>query len=569
VTSSTDPDNSNDSSTNTFTTVSQAGNGCTPLSCSLDSSNNNVCVPDLCTVDDHCDAGTCVTSPKNCDDHSLCTDDSCNPATGCVNDPTNAGDLCDDFNPCTLNQCDPVLFCVFPPAPATTSCDDGLGCTNNDHCDGAGTCTGTSVCDDGNPCTDDFADEGNACACSHAPAASGTACSDNNACTGTAGQPDSCDGAGSCVGGGAVNCNDGNACTNDSCDPSLGCVNTTITCDDGNACNGVETCNPASGCVPGTPLVCNNGNACDGVETCNPATGCVPGTPVTCAPPDQCHQAGVCQPGSGTCTYANAPDGTTCDDGNSGTTNDVCTGGVCAGVAACSTQPKPQSSGYYKKLCKNGLPHLYHGDILTDADAACVGQLTTTFAGITQGAQLCAIFDHDSHAQHDDGANSKECSNAEAELASLALNICRGYICPSQEVDSGCSGHDSHMNHTLTTVAASLATVDSILSDPNRTKDTCKDAKCLAKEINNGKGVHHISLTIDKEPGAGNKLRLTWDNPVMDDGSGTGISYTVWRRALQADATFNQMAVTNNLTWVDATASTGVWEYVVTFTVSP
>jgi uncharacterized repeat protein (TIGR01451 family) len=382
VTSSTDPDNSNDSSTNTFTTAAQANNGCTPIAC-----DGLTCIPDLCTVNDHCDAGVCVFDTANCDDNNVCTDDSCDPAVGCINDSSSAGDLCDDGNPCTLNACDPVLFCVFPPGPQGVSCDDGLACTTSDHCDAAGNCAGTSVCDDGDPCTDDFADEANACACSHGPAALGTACNDNDACTGTGGSPDACDGNGACAGGQAVNCDDGNACTADTCDPALGCVHTSITCDDGNVCNGVETCDPASGCVAGTPLVCNDGNACNGVETCNPATGCVSGTPpvcndgnacngietcnpasgcvagtplvcndgdacngvetcnpasgcvagvpVVCTALDSCHDVGTCDAGTGTCSNPLKAAGSACDDANACTTGTTCdAGGTCGGGTA-------------------------------------------------------------------------------------------------------------------------------------------------------------------------------------------------------------------------------------------
>ena len=42
-----------------------------------------------------------------------------------------------------------------------------------------------------------------------------------------------------------------------------------VTCDDGDVCNGLETCDPVTGCVAGTPLVCDDGNACNGA---GPAT---------------------------------------------------------------------------------------------------------------------------------------------------------------------------------------------------------------------------------------------------------------------------------------------------------
>jgi len=112
-----------------------------------------------------------------------------------------------------------------------------------------------------------------------------------------------------------------------------------------------------------------------------------------------------------------------------------------------------------------------------------------------------------------------------------------------------------------------LATSDAILSDPARTKTTCKDATCLAKEINNGKGIHHVSLTIAKA--SANGIRLTWENPVMDDGSGAGTSYSVWRRRLNADDVFVKLTETTNTTWVDTAAGTTNWEYDVTFTIEP
>ena len=563
TTVSTDPDPSNDSATANFTTVAAANNGCTDIVC-----NSGVCIANLCTANDQCVAGACQSgAPPNCNDNSLCTDDSCSSAVGCINDSSQAGDLCDDFNACTDNACDPTLFCVFPPKSSSTTCDDGLTCTLSDHCDGAGTCGGLSVCDDANACTDDFADETNACACSHAPSAGGSACNDNNACTGTVAAQDACDGAGLCVGGQPVVCDDSNACTTDTCDPALGCIYTPIVCDDGNACNGVETCSTATGCVAGTPLACNDGDACNGVETCDPSSGCVGGTPVVCTASDQCHVAGTCAPGTGLCSNPNAPDGTTCNDGDATTSPDACQTGVCVGTPLCSGQPKPKSSGYYKKLCKGGHGKPSSTDALTAADAACVGQLTTTFAGISTVDDICAVYNQDSSNHDTNGPDCKDCQKGEQELMALALNICRQRVCQTQEVDSACGAdHDSH-HRVLTTVGASLHTADSLLSNPARTKAQCKDATCLAKEINNGKGIHHVSLMLAKE--VGNKTRLNWASPVMDDGSGEASKYTIWRRALNADAVYVKITETTALTYVDNNAGTGNWEYEVTFTIQP
>lgn len=95
--------------------------------------NNNACNDgNACTTSDTCSNGACVGgAPLDCDDDNECTDDSCNPATGCINTPN------------------------------TDPCDDGLFCTINDLCSG-GTCGGTARdCSDFVGCTDDTCDETN------------------------------------------------------------------------------------------------------------------------------------------------------------------------------------------------------------------------------------------------------------------------------------------------------------------------------------------------------------------------------------------------------------------------
>ena len=76
---------------------------------------------------------------------------------------------------------------------------------------------------------------------------------------------------------------------------------------------------------------CTDGNACTAGDTCNSGS-CQPGTPVVCAALFQCHDAGTCDPGTGVCSNPAKPDGTACNDANSCTTLDACTGGVCAGT---------------------------------------------------------------------------------------------------------------------------------------------------------------------------------------------------------------------------------------------
>ena len=104
-----------------------------------------------CTTNDACLSGACMGGPApDCNDANGCTDDSCNPATGCVHTPN------------------------------TAPCDDGNACTTSDACSG-GACAGGAAldCDDGNPCTDDTCNPATGCVHTNNTAP----CDDGNACT--------------------------------------------------------------------------------------------------------------------------------------------------------------------------------------------------------------------------------------------------------------------------------------------------------------------------------------------------------------------------------------------------
>ena len=76
--------------------------------------------------------------------------------------------------------------------------------------------------------------------------------------------------------------------------------------------------------------VCSDGNACTGGDVCDGNGQCKSSTTISCTPATQCHTA-TCDPQTGSCTQANAANGTSCDDGNPATTGDMCTSGVCMG----------------------------------------------------------------------------------------------------------------------------------------------------------------------------------------------------------------------------------------------
>lgn len=195
--------------------VCDDGNGCTTDDCDAIAgctfaNNTDPCSDgDACTVGDGCQLGVCVSGPAaNCDDANVCTNDSCNPATGCVN---------------TNN---------------TSPCDDGDACTTSDTCSG-GTCVGGVApdCDDGNVCTTDSCDSATGCENTPAPGS----CSDGDLCT----TSDTCV-LGVCVGT-PVSCPDDNdVCTTDICDTATGLCGVPapngLPCDDQDICTLPDTC---------------------------------------------------------------------------------------------------------------------------------------------------------------------------------------------------------------------------------------------------------------------------------------------------------------------------------------
>ncbi len=146
----------------------------------------------------------------NCDDGNPCTDDSCDPSSGCVHTPKPDGTSCSDGNACTtgdkctsgqcvsgtpvtcaaLDQChvagvcDPQTgVCSNPAAPDGTKCDDGEKCTANDACQ-AGKCAGTAVtCAALDQCHVAGVCDPQTGVCSNPAAPDGTKCDDGEKCT--------------------------------------------------------------------------------------------------------------------------------------------------------------------------------------------------------------------------------------------------------------------------------------------------------------------------------------------------------------------------------------------------
>jgi cysteine-rich repeat protein len=352
------------------------GNSCTNDVCSGTActhparANGSTCSDgQFCTVGETCQAGSCGGGTPNCIDNNSCTVDSCDELNdACSNTPAGSGTSCTDNNACTdPDTCDGSGTCVAGPARV---CDDLNECTN-DGCNPASGCTTTprtgACTDDGNSCTDDVCA---ASACTHPNRSNGTGCEDGDFCT----VNDACQ-AGSCTAGPARSCADTNACTTDTCDETAdACVHTPISpccgdgttqagedCDDGNTSN-TDAC--LNNCSAAT---CGDGFVRTGVEQCDQGAG------NSNAPDAACRTD--CQPRRCGDGIVDTAAGEQCDSG--GSPSAVCsatcfetpppTAGLIAGKGNATTDcalewamiaPAPDKKGNpnFRQTCRDGDP---------------------------------------------------------------------------------------------------------------------------------------------------------------------------------------------------------------------
>ena len=326
----------------------------------LDCDDGNVC-----NGTGTCDAGTCgVQAPPSCDDGAPCTDDACDPITGCTHTASAACGLTVLVTPADGGQAsaqksalaievppgavlvsitiavDPLpdsegvplsglelrsphafgpdsqqfLLPILVTLPLPPGVADGATLPILTRDDGGFWVTAKML--DGTPVTavatldppslvffiDHFSDYGAGVDCQTCEScATGQDCDDANPCT-----TDSCTPAG-CTHV-PVDCSQGSGdvCVTWTCLPSAGCTVTPVDCDDGKACT-ADQCVPVQGCQSQpSPAACEDGDAC---------------TIGTCAPDGSCSQL----PGTGQ----------SCDDGHPCTPTSKCALGECVGAVNC------------------------------------------------------------------------------------------------------------------------------------------------------------------------------------------------------------------------------------------
>ena len=485
-----------------------------------------------CTVGDSCIESVCISgAQKDCNDQNSCTSDSCDTTSGtCINKPLNGAACsdgnfctepdactdtvctgkaknCDDSNSCTNDSCDPASGCIH--ANVTGSCEDGNACTVGDTCVNALCVPGSAKsCDDSNPCTGDLCDVTTG-ACSHS-ALTGAACSDGNACTG----PDTCGGGSagpSSCGGPGLTCDDSNLCTDDSCDTTAGCthVGNAKPCDDKNACTTGDTCATVfgiSGCL-GNPInattACDDSNPCT-TDSCAPATGCTY-TPKAgascddynpCTQNDTCNSNGVCVSGQNICQCGS--------DSDCAPSPNLCTGTLYCDKAA---------APYFCKIKA--------GSIVT-CDTTQDGQCKATACDPTSGKCVTASLADTKPCN----ADSSVCTpgdaclggicNAGAALSCDDLNPCTADAC---DPVNGCT----HSNNALACSDGNACTVGDTCSlgacQPGAVK-TCDDgSSCTTDSCNTTTG----SCVFDPTPWEGTTCNADNTNCTPKDTCKSGL----------------------------------------------
>lgn len=234
------------------------GNVCTDDKCDLTTFKCNF-VPNTvpcddsnkCTTNDKCSQGVCSGTPIVCDDKLECTQNLCDPDTGCFYPPEEDGKECDDGNICTafdkclLGECvgEWVKGCCLK----VEDCDDGNKCTV-DKCKNNKCTYAPMQCDDKVECTQNLCDPDTGCY--YPPIPAGEPCDDGNICTtGDVCVDNKCVGnwiKGCCLT--HADCADGDDCTQDYCKDGK-CLNYPLCCEKDEDCNDFDDLCTQDTCV--------------------------------------------------------------------------------------------------------------------------------------------------------------------------------------------------------------------------------------------------------------------------------------------------------------------------------
>ena len=440
-------------------------NPATVVSCS--SAGDTACAKNLCDPA----TGKCATTPvadgKACDaDGSVCTSGDACKSGACAAGQTVG---CDDGNPCTNDACDPTTGCTH--SANSAPCDaDGDACTTPDLCvDKVCTAGAKKSCDDGQLCTVDSCDKKTGLCVNDGAAMAGKACdADGTLCTG----PDLCD-AGTCKAGAALDCGDGNPCTDDVCDPKAGCVQVANVkpCDaDGNACTVGDICS-GKACVAGAAKSCDDNDACT-KDACDPKTGACSQTPIlgcngNCAVDKDCDDGNscttaLCNAKSGKCDVTQVSGA--CDDGTLCTKDEACAAGKCVGTKVDCSDNNPCTDDSCDAAA--GCVHVNNSASCNDGDV-CTANDTCANAKCAGAPKKC-----------DDGddCTKDSCNPGDGSCNAKPIAGCGGYCVTAAD----CDDKNVCTDESCTAGKCSSTTNTKACDDGDActTKDACSGVTC-------------------------------------------------------------------------------------------
>lgn len=155
---------------------------------------------------------------------------------------------------------------------------------------------------------------------------------------------------------------------------------------------------PSGSCADVQCIGAADGLACDDGDPGTSGEICVAGTcavdlcfGVTCTASDTCHDAGTCDTTTGQCSNPVKSDGALCDDGNAATSGEICVGGTCKVDRCYGIQCNPSDQCHAAGSCDpdTGLcsnPVSADGTACDDGNAATSGEVCV--AGVC-GPNLC------------------------------------------------------------------------------------------------------------------------------------------------------------------------------------
>lgn len=257
----------------------------------------------------------------------------------------------------------------------------------------------------------------------------------------------------------------------------------------------------------------------------------------------------------GTMAQSSCATASECNDGNS-CTDDACDAGACTHILNGSCTANPKTLGYWRQVCRGGGNT---EEFLTQADVDCVGPGSDcpyyTGGPVHTVEGLCAAL----HLSNDTGQDM-DCNRGYEQVLALQLNICRGRLTRTQQVDiEFCGGGNVSSTHDVN-YALALAG-NSVCADSFPTH--CSDYVCVPKSINQGRALHVSGLIVSRLSTGG--LHLVWTPPLaeLEALTTTPHSYRVWR-ASGSDGTFVQIAEVSDPSFDDAAAEGDYLRYDVT-----